>query len=414
MKVDGGNEIQWKRTGANEWLPGKLTNSQEKFVKFDPRIKHHVAPTDGDAWQVVAYTPRGAENIGADGEKFLKNCGFPPIKGKKKGKLGTSARPSKKQRNSIANTAGKLSVLFAALISAASSYLCEAVQSEVVNDPIVIMEVGGFEATMEATELDKAVLEPLSWENYLDPDTKERALHLVRAVTPRHLHLHLGSAPGEVHGDLKLLVQEQLAGGGAVVLQGGQPGGVVDDLDHYLRYSNNYDGEEWTVLARPGNRYLEAAGSLHPHHVLVVNGDEKEQEDKPLRIDGSGITFDKGVPGHVQSALKRLHQNLGHPRVPDLVRHLRLSGCEPSVLKAAKGMRCQVCESTRDPQVARPSSLPRMLSFGEVVTADILYAHDCDDKRHVFLSLVEQPTTWSSSSRIPAARKSSRPSTHIG
>ena len=34
-------------------------------------------------------------------------------------------------------------------------------------------------------------------------------------------------------------------------------------------------------------------------------------------------------------------------------------------------------------------STARMLSFGEVACADILHAHDCDDKRHTFLSLVD-------------------------
>ena len=66
---------------------------------------------------------------------------------------------------------------------------------------------------------------------------------------------------------------------------------------------------------------LELPGNLDPHHVLVVSGDGSKQEEKPLRIDGSGIAFEEGVPGHVRSALKRLHQNLGHPRTPDLVRH---------------------------------------------------------------------------------------------
>ena len=269
------------------------------------------------------------------------------------------------------------------------------VQSEVINDPIVLLELGGFEATLEATEIGKAVLEPLSWEDYLDPGVKDKTLHRRKAVTPRHLHIHFGGAPGEAYDDLKTLVREQLEGGGAVVLQGGQPELVVNNLQHYQRYSNNHEGEDWIVLARPGSdKCLEIPGNLNPRQVLVVNDDKDRHEERPLRIDGSGIVFEEGVPGHVRSALKRLRQNLGHPRTPDLVRHLRLSGCEPAVLKAAKGMKCQVCDSTKDPQVARPASMPRMLTFGEIVAADILYAHDCNDNRHVFLSLVDVGTTY--------------------
>ena len=393
--MDKDGAIQWRRTGAREWLPGRLLDSQEEFVEFDPHTKHHVMPTEGEAWQVVAYTPRGAEKVSPDTEKFLKNCGFPGIKGKKRTKDKGGDRPTKKQRSILTNSVGKLSVLFATLIAAAHTFICEAAQSEVVNDPIVVLELGGFEATLEATEMGKAVLEPLSWEDYLDPGIKDKALHLIKAITPRHLHIHLGSAPGETYDDLKILVQEQLEGGGAVVLQGGRPEFAVSDLEHYQRYRNNHEGEEWTVLAKPGdNKYLKIPGNLNPRQVLVVNDDEGRREERPLRIDGSGIVFEEGVPGHVRSALKRLHQNLGHPRTPDLARHLRLAGCESAVLKAAKGMKCQICDSIKDPQVARPTSMPRMLTFGEIVAADILYAHDCNDTRHVFLSLVDVGTTY--------------------
>ena len=232
-QTSGGGEL-WvhdgsimRRTGAKEWLPGRLLDSQENFVEFDPHTKRHVMPTEGEAWQVVVYTPRGAENVSADTEKFLKNCGFPAIKSKKRTKGEGGGRPSKKQRNSLVNSVGKLSVLFATLIAAAHSFICEAVQSEVINDPIALLELGGFEATLEATEMGKAVLEPLSWEDYLDPGVKDKTLHLIKAVTPRHLHIHFGGAPGETYDDLKTLVREQLEGGGAVVLQGGQPELVV-------------------------------------------------------------------------------------------------------------------------------------------------------------------------------------------
>ena len=387
-------EIVWKQAGSGDWLPGRLVDAQEKFVEFDPLVKHQVLDSEGEAWRVVAYTPRGTESIKPDLAKFLKNCGFPlPTKKRGSGSLAKS-RPTKKQRSSITNVVGKSSVLFTTLLAAANSFLGECIQTEVINDPIVLLEIGGFDATLDATELNKAVLEPLSWEDYGDPSIKKRALYLVKAATPRQLHLHLRHAPEEAFSDLKELVREQLHGGGAVLLQGGEPRRVVEDVDHYVRYKNNHEGEEWTVLARPGAKNLETPCSLNPHHVLVVSEEEAKIEERPLRIDGSGITFDKGVPGHVRAALKRLHQNLGHPRGPDLVRHLRLAGCESSVIKAAKGMRCQVCEATKEPQVARPTTLPRMLSFGEIVCADILYAHDCEDKRHTFLSLVDVGTTY--------------------
>ena len=328
LEGDKEGAVVWKRTGAGEWLPGTVTSTQEKFVEFNPHIKHHVAETDGEAWQVVAYTPRGLESIKNDTAKFLKNCGFPLPRRKRKADEASGKKPNKKQRGILTNTVGKLSILFTTLLAAANSFLCEAIQTEVINDPIVLLEIGGMDATLDATELDKAVLEPLSWEDYADQSLKERAFHLVKAVTPRQLHLHLGGAPDDALGDLKALVHEQLMGGGAVVLQGGEPHLVTDEVDFYQRYNENHEGEVWTVLAKPGAKNLEVPGSLSPHHVLVVSEGADDKNEKPLRIDGSGISFEEGVPGHVQSALRRLHQNLGHPRGVDLVRHLRLAGCE--------------------------------------------------------------------------------------
>ncbi|CAE7427315.1 GIP, partial [Symbiodinium pilosum] len=312
-------EIVWKQAGSGDWLPGRLVDAQEKFVEFDPLVKHQVL--DSEVPQEL-WIP--------------------------------SSHQEERERESgqITNVVGKLSVLFTTLLAAANSFLGECIQTEVINDPIVLLEIGGLDATLDATELNKAVLEPLSWEDYGDSSIKERALYLVKAVTPRQLHLHLRHAPEEAYSDLKELVREQLHGGGAVLLQGGEPRRVVEDVDHYVRYKNNHEGEEWTVLARPGAKNLETPCNLNPHHVLVMSEEEVKIEEKPLRVDGSGITFDKGVPG------------------------------------------AQVCEATKEPQVARPTTLPRMLSFGEMVCADILYAHDCEDKRHTFLSLVDVGTTY--------------------
>ena len=140
LENDDKGKIVWKRTGSGEWLPGTLKDTKEEFVEFDPRVKHHVAETVGEAWQIVAYTPRGLDNVQSDTAKFLRNCGFPlPSRRRRTEDLG-GKRPNKKQRNLIANTVGKLSVLFATLLAAATSFLCETACAEVVNDPIVLLE----------------------------------------------------------------------------------------------------------------------------------------------------------------------------------------------------------------------------------------------------------------------------------
>eukprot|EP00439_Symbiodinium_sp_Y106_P039071 s5071_g4.t1 len=46
-------------------------------------------------------------------------------------------------------------------------------------DPIVMLEIGGTEGTAEAVELGKTVIEPITWEDYLSPDTQDNMHHFV-------------------------------------------------------------------------------------------------------------------------------------------------------------------------------------------------------------------------------------------
>ena len=76
------------------------------------------------------------------------------------------------------------------------------------------------------------------------------------------------------------------------------------------------------------------------------------------------------------------------------MRHLRLAGCEDTIVKAAKGMKCDICAATAGPRISRPSAVPRMYDFNDCVGADLLHHHDIDDKRHTFLSLVDWGTSY--------------------
>ena len=387
----------WKNAGPSGWLPGRAHPTEETFVKFDPAEKHAVLPGHEGGWHMVCYTARGATELDGNLTKFLKNCGFPMPRRDVGRKEAVSRRPRKAVRNSIGNMVGKLSVLFTTLLTAASSFLSEAVETHPIYDPIVMFEIGGLDGTMEATDLGKAVMEPMSWEEYSDPDYVEKAYHTVRGATPRELRLHLDRAPDCVQDDLKDLIWEQLEAGGVVVLQGGRPDDFVKDLDNYIIYQSAQDDEGWTVLAKPKRGEKFVPGDLIPHQVCVVENERDgapPPHERPLRIDGSGIKFDQSVAPHVQAALRRLHRNLGHPRKEDLLRHLRLAGCENHILKAVRGMVCETCQSTSQPQAPRPSTLPRMQEFGETTGMDVLYAHDINDQRHTFLSMVDFGTTY--------------------
>ncbi|CAE6956523.1 RE1 [Symbiodinium sp. CCMP2456] len=281
------------------------------------------------------------------------------------------------------------------LLLAATSYMCEA-RPPVEQDPIVLFEIGGIDATYEAVELDKAVIEPMTWEDYKDPERKEDAFHFVKAATPKELRLNLNGINEAYVEDITQLIGEQIAGGGDVVLRGGDPTVFVDKFSANVIWNHvDADGDNWVGLGKHKQGRLVNGEGHRPHHVCVVDTEDREvKSEQTARMDGSGITFDAGVNPVIQSSLRRLHQNLGHPRREDLLRHLRLAGCEEAVLKAVKSMHCDVCASTSGPRIARPSTVPRMYDFNDCVGADLLHHHDCEDQRHTFLSIVDWGTSY--------------------
>ena len=147
----------------------------------------------------------------------------------------------------------------------------------------------------------------------------------------------------------------------------------MKELAYYLMWNyTDLCSERWAGFGKtkPGGQQL--GDPWRPHQVFVAEvkdgGGEVLREPKH---DGSAITFEAGVSPIIQSSLRRLHQNFGHPRREDLVRHLRLAGCEEAVLKAAKGMRCEVCATSSGPRIVRPSAVPRMYDFNDCVGADL-------------------------------------------
>ncbi|OLP75510.1 Copia protein [Symbiodinium microadriaticum] len=57
-------------------------------------------------------------------------------------------------------------------------------------------------------------------------------------------------------------------------------------------------------------------------------------------------------------------------------------------------MRCQVCDATAGPKIARPSTIPSMCDWNDTLGVDIFYAHDINDEKHAFLSVVDFGTTY--------------------
>ena len=56
------------------------------------------------------------------------------------------------------------------------------------------------------------------------------------------------------------------------------------------------------------------------------------------------------------AVIKKLHVNLGHPSVHDLVRILRHSKASEAAIKAAQSFECTVCKNSKQPASALPGS----------------------------------------------------------
>ena len=140
--------------------------------------------------------------------------------------------------------------------------------------------------------------------------------------------------------------------------------------------------------------------SREPYEAWAVEAKQPNFEDEPgdepeLREAGARcITFDSRVPPAVQGALRKLHQNLGHPPNSELARHIRLSGGSSEAVKACKTLRCRTCQGCSRPYSARPSKPVPALDFNEVLGLDLIFLKDSLHQSHVALSMVDYASTY--------------------
>ena len=135
------------------------------------------------------------------------------------------------------------------------------------------------------------------------------------------------------------------------------------------------------------------------HEVFVVDqddGGDLEGNDLEELIGGGGedIKFKGTVKGSVAGAIKRLHQNLGHPPARELIKHLRLAGAGEEMIAAADAMRCRTCEKCADPKPHRISKPAALLDFNEAVALDIIFLDTTESTGNLALNMVDLASTY--------------------
>ena len=123
--------------------------------------------------------------------------------------------------------------------------------------------------------------------------------------------------------------------------------------------------EDLTQLS-PQQRVMELGGSDlllmiygSPLGTEAIDADEKKESERQQRWDQT--------PRELKAAIRRLHENLGHASVTEMLRALRISRASVAAVKACRLFVCDLCKRTQRPHLARPSKLPTVDEFNVVV-----------------------------------------------
>ena len=264
-----------------------------------------------------------------------------------------------------------------------------------------LFEIGGMEQTLQMTEREYPVVEPL-FGGVVDDQGMQEAACRARDFRPRTIYVHADNL--ETYHHLEEILRDQRQSGGRSIVQVEGDSSLWEKpwwialMEEMGARTEVEDGRRHVILENTGAENAEGAGDESAVYVVGTRGTGSTREaDKNL----CAISFEKTVPRQVQAALRRLHQNLWHPSREDLVRHLRLAGAGPEVVKGAKGMSCQVCERHKRAGTVRPSSEPVWLDFNQVVGVDVFTIHTPDDQKYDLLSIVDYGTSYHVAGLLP-------------
>ena len=144
----------------------------------------------------------------------------------------------------------------------------------------------------------------------------------------------------------------------------------------------------------------QALGGI-PRTICTSCGESHQCRAREHRAHGRGsvelviskgsedITFKGTVKAQVAGAIKRLHQNLGHPPNRELVKHLRLGGAGEEMIAAADAFRCHTCQRCADPKPHRISKPAALLDFNDAVALDIIFLDTTESTGNLALNMVD-------------------------
>ena len=102
----------------------------------------------------------------------------------------------------------------------------------------------------------------------------------------------------------------------------------------------------------------------------------------------------RSLPSALQSQLKRMHVNLGHPNGEQFARALADHGWAPAVQQAVRDMACDTCHELSQPKIARPGHLREAREFNDLIQFDNCEWTDPNGKRYFFFHFLDTASNF--------------------
>jgi len=143
-------------------------------------------------------------------------------------------------------------------------------------------------------------------------------------------------------------------------------------------------------------------------HEAMAGEMEDDETDLPERMDDDTDSDDEnveGFPDHENSktdpippedidpqlmkAVRNMHINTGHRPIKQLVRALHIAGAPREAIIAAKHLKCDRCQETRNTKTRRPATIPKARNFGDVGHMDLIQFKDAAEEVFWALNIVD-------------------------
>ena len=126
----------------------------------------------------------------------------------------------------------------------------------------------------------------------------------------------------------------------------------------------------------------------------IVHSEQPEEDDKQDVAERTRIARWNSSPRELRMAIRHVHENLGHPRKPELLRALKIGRASPLAVSVARLFKCDECDRIRRPDIPVPSGLPKCDEFNVLVGFDCFEEKDADGTMWTWLAILCMGSTF--------------------